>query len=157
MRLLDKLLAEVCVGVDAAEARAAILETGCLTVDDVPVTLMPAGEPDPDGLHAYCELGELPPGEAGSAALMRLLEFNLHLFRQGAPSFGMDAERGVILMARFDSRELTAPRLLEGLTELAGMARAWQETQFADASMPLDLGLLPTGVVRAEATDGRMM
>lgn len=131
MQELKQLLSALGSALDAPD-RERVLATSALAMDGVPVTLNPAGDADPAGVHAYYALGRLPEADRDAAAL-RMLQLNLCLFGRDAPQFGLDASSGqAVMMVRIDISELTATDLHQALSTYATLAGAWQDTRFAD-------------------------
>ena len=127
----ERLITELCRNAGATDTRA-ILDSGSLTVDEVPFTLMPGGDGDAGGLYAYCDFGALPADDA-APAMQRLLEINLYLYGHGTPCFALNAATGhVLFVCRLDASTIDAARLAHVLQEMAGYARQWQRTRFLD-------------------------
>lgn len=86
----------------------------------------------PEMVTVYCALGALPPPAQREAALLRLLESNLHLFGSGSnPGFSYNPDSQQVLMScALWLGEIDALTMLTLLTRFDALANDWRANYF---------------------------
>lgn len=80
----------------------------------------------PDALFIHCVFGPVPEARS-TDALLALLQLNLALYGGGAPAFGADAQRNLLLCLQERVQDLHATALAQTLENLAMQAIAWKK------------------------------
>ncbi|MDO8299795.1 CesT family type III secretion system chaperone [Lacisediminimonas sp.] len=126
------LIVEFCALAGLHDSTSAVLETGTVNCNDIPVTLLPAASSQ--SIQVYVQLG-VPPEETASAIYRRLLELNL-LLAHRQERLALEPGTGVAIL----SYELTAPapaQLLTSLQYASARAHDWRCGYFLDDEEPL--------------------
>lgn len=116
------ILSDLCVGTEANQHRKAILETGNLECNGIPVTLLPGT--DSVSFSVYIQLG-LPPAAAATSIYRRLLELNLMMGPERTEKLALDPTTGMALFSYAISPK-NSDQLRTSLQLAAGRAAEWQ-------------------------------
>jgi hypothetical protein len=124
-----KLIDQVCnrFGFQATELEYASCN---LQINQIPFMLIHGKEEDEDSLYIYCEFGELPDGRKVEA-MERLLESNLFLFGNSAPTYGFSPDTNcALLMFRMMISKVTLESVCNVMSRFATQAQIWRRTYF---------------------------
>jgi hypothetical protein len=135
MNDLSKLLIDLWrLSQPTATAMPESFGKGNVDVDGVSFTLSHGGDLASRSAYVYADFGPLPEGPDALAALKRLMEINLFVYSDNAPSFGLNADDGhVVFACRLLLDGLDAARLAQDLGEIAGYARIWRQDHYLKA------------------------
>lgn len=116
------ILSDLCIDAEAIQYRQAILETGHLECNGVPITILPGTTHE--SFSVYVQLG-LPPAAAASSIYRRLLELNLMMGPERPEKLALDPMTGMALFSYAISPK-NSSQLRTSLQLAAGRASEWQ-------------------------------
>ena len=116
------ILSDLCVESESNKHSKAILETGNLECNDVPITILPGTTHE--SFSVYVQLG-LPPAAATTSIYRRLLELNLMIGPERPEKLALDPTTGMALFSYTISPKDTH-QLRTSLQLAAGRAAEWQ-------------------------------
>ena len=116
------ILSDLCSDTEASQHRKAILETGNLECNGIPITILPGTASI--SFSVYVQLG-LPPATAATSIYRRLLELNLMMGPERTEKLALDPTTGMALFSYAISPK-TSDQLRTSLQLAAGRATEWQ-------------------------------
>jgi hypothetical protein len=90
------ILLDLCIDTEASQHHKAILETGNLECNSIPITILPGTTPV--SFAVYVQLG-LPPTAAATSIYRRLLELNLTMGPERTEKLALDPTTGMALFS----------------------------------------------------------
>ena len=116
------ILSDLCTDPGSGEHREAILDTGNLECNGIPVTIMPGTTPD--SFSVYVQLG-LPPAAETGTIYRRLLELNLMMGPGCTEKLAIEPPTGMAIFSYMIAPK-DADQLRTSLQLAAGRASEWQ-------------------------------
>jgi len=120
------LINDLCIIAGIPESLDLILETGTLSYQDIPVTILP-GITD-NSLAIYVQLGQPEPSQI-TTIYRRLLELNLLITHKHGEHLAIDPESGAAVYG-FEITFSSAEQLLISLKRATSQAIEWRSTFF---------------------------
>jgi hypothetical protein len=124
-----ELIDQLCEGFGFKASEAEYAQCN-VHLNEIPFMIIHGGEGDEDSLYMYCEFGELPAGREAEA-MERLLESNLFLFGNSAPTYGSSPDTDfMLLMFRMAISKTTLESLSNVMLQFSTQAQIWRRTFF---------------------------
>lgn len=120
------ILLELCIDSESSQHSKAILDTGNLECNDVPITILPGNHGK--SFSVYVQLG-LPPADATTSIYRRLLELNLMMGPERPEKLSIDPTTGMAIFS-YAIAPQDAHQLRTSLQLAAGRASEWQLNYF---------------------------
>jgi hypothetical protein len=121
-----QLINQLCMRAGICESLDLILETGTLSCQDIPVTLLP-GTND-RSLAIYIQLGHPDPSQI-TTIYRRLLELNLLITHTQGERFAVDPDSSAVVYG-FELANASAEQLWISLQRATTLATEWRSTFF---------------------------
>lgn len=121
-----QLINQFCIRAGIPESLSLILETGTLSCQDIPVTMLPGASDT--SLLIYIQLGQPEPAQI-TAIYRRLLELNLLIPHTQGEHFAVDPDSGAVIFG-FELVKPSADQLWISIQRATSKAVEWRSTFF---------------------------